>query len=64
MGPKAMRGRIIADIETVRVATDYWERLTTEHTFSLSGDVTVLAWIIIGNIRVSSRIKTWLVQLQ
>jgi hypothetical protein len=64
MGPIAMWGRIIADIETVRVAADSWERITTKHTFSVFGDVTVLFWIIILNIRVTACIETLLVDLQ
>jgi len=59
-----MRGSIIADIKTVWVAAEGWERITTEHAFSVFGDVTVPSWIIIWNIWLTPRIKTLRVHLQ
>jgi len=59
-----MWGRVIADIKTVWVAADKWERFTTEHAFSVFGDVTVFSWIIILDLRVTPSFKTLLMDQQ
>ena len=56
--------RKVANIKTVRVATESWERVTTEHTFCVSGNVSVFSWIIKLDIRVTSSSKTLLMHLQ
>jgi len=56
--------RKVAEIKTIRVTTESWKRVTTENTFRMFGNVSVLFRIIALRVRVASGIKALLMNLQ
>ncbi len=52
------------EIKTIGMMTEFWETVTTENAFRISGNVSVLSWIIKLGLRVTSSIKTFLMDLQ